>query len=85
MNIVERLGLVVWVNDMKSARSSLCHLGNIHYVSKRLKYIYLYVDYNTADQLIKRIESMPFVKKVDPSRRKDISLDFDHYQLDVMY
>ena len=38
-----RLGLAVWVKDLKAARS-LGRLGNIHYISKRLKVRYLYID-----------------------------------------
>ncbi|MBA4541747.1 MULTISPECIES: YlbG family protein [Thermoactinomyces] len=75
MDIVERLGLAVWVKDLKAARS-LGRLGNIHYISKRLKYVYLYVDGKTSDQVIRRIEKLPFVKRVEPSQRMNISLEF---------
>jgi uncharacterized protein YlbG (UPF0298 family) len=36
MKIVERLGLAVWVKDLKAAKS-LERIGNVHYISKRLK------------------------------------------------
>jgi uncharacterized protein YlbG (UPF0298 family) len=75
MDIVERLGLAVWVKDLKAARS-LGRMGNIHYISKRLKYVYLYVDGKTADQVIHRIEKLPFVKRVERSQRMYISFDF---------
>lgn len=75
MDIVERLGLAVWVKDLKAARS-LARLGNIHYISKRLKYVYLYIDGQTAEQLINRIECLPFVKKVEKSQRNQITLRF---------
>ncbi|MEW9033841.1 MAG: DUF2129 domain-containing protein [Planifilum fimeticola] len=55
MKITERLGLAVWVKDLKAARS-LGRLGNIHYISKRLKYVYLYIDGKKADQMIERVE-----------------------------
>jgi uncharacterized protein YlbG (UPF0298 family) len=51
-------------------------MGNIHYISKRLKYVYLYVDGKTADQVIHRIEKLPFVKRVERSQRMNISFDF---------
>jgi uncharacterized protein YlbG (UPF0298 family) len=76
MNIAERLGLAVWVKDLKAARS-LGRMGNIHYISKRLKYVYLYVDGRTADQLIHRIERLPYVQRVERSQRMKISLDFN--------
>lgn len=76
MNIAERLGLAVWVKDLKAARS-LGRMGNIHYISKRLKYVYLYVDGRMADQLIHRIERLPYVQRVERSQRMKISLDFN--------
>ncbi|AUS09631.1 DUF2129 domain-containing protein [Laceyella sacchari] len=75
MDIVERLGLAVWVKDIKAARS-LGRMGNIHYISKRLKYVYLYVDGKTADQVIHRIERLPYVQRVERSQRTNISFDF---------
>jgi uncharacterized protein YlbG (UPF0298 family) len=75
MEIAERLGLAVWVKDLKAARS-LGRMGNIHYMSKRLKYVILYVDGKSADQLIRRIERLPFVKRVERSQRNRLSLDF---------
>ncbi|TCP64930.1 YlbG family protein [Baia soyae] len=75
MNMVERLGLVVWVKDLKSAKS-LSRMGNIHYISKRFKYVILYIDRKSADQWIKRIERLPYVVRVERSYRSSISLDF---------
>ncbi|PTX58294.1 uncharacterized protein YlbG (UPF0298 family) [Melghirimyces profundicolus] len=73
--IAERLGLAVWVKDLKAARS-LGRLGNIHYMSKRLKYVFLYVDGKKADQMIRRIEQMHFVTRVDRSLRRELETEF---------
>ncbi len=75
MRFAERLGLAVWVKDLKAARS-LERLGNVHYISKRLNYVYLYIDGKMADQLIKRIEQLPWVNRVEPSQRRSLSMDF---------
>ncbi|SMO61905.1 YlbG family protein [Melghirimyces algeriensis] len=75
LEIAERLGLAVWVKDLKAARS-LGRFGNIHYVSKRLKYVFLYVDGKKANQLIYRIERMPFVTRVDRSLRRELATEF---------
>jgi uncharacterized protein YlbG (UPF0298 family) len=75
MDIAERLGLAVWVKDLKAARS-LRLMGNIHFMSKRLKYVYLYIDGQVADQVICRIERLPYVQRVEPSQRMHISIDF---------
>lgn len=81
MNMVERLGLAVWVKDLKSAKS-LSRMGNIHYISKRFKYVILYIDGKSADQWIRRIERLPYVQRVERSYRSTISLDFGK-QLDL--
>lgn len=74
MKITERLGLAVWVKDLKAARS-LGRLGNIHYMSKRMKYVYLYIDGKKADQTIERIERMPFVTRVERSLRRELATE----------
>lgn len=75
VEIAERLGLAVWVKDLKAARA-LGRLGNIHYVSKRLKYVFLYVDGKQADQIIRRMERMPFVTRIDRSHRRELATEF---------
>jgi uncharacterized protein YlbG (UPF0298 family) len=74
--ISERLGLAVWVKDLKAART-LGRLGNIHYVSKRLKYVFMYIDGRKADQMIRRIERMHFVSRVDRSLRRELSTEYN--------
>jgi uncharacterized protein YlbG (UPF0298 family) len=66
----DRLGLAVWVKDLKAARS-LRRLGNIHFVSKRLKYVYLYIDGRKSDQTIRKIERLPYVTRVERSPRRE--------------
>ncbi|OYD08912.1 YlbG family protein [Paludifilum halophilum] len=75
IEIAERLGLAVWVKDLKAARS-LGRMGNIHYVSKRLKYVFLYIDGRKADRMIPRIERMPFVTRVERSLRRELATEF---------
>jgi uncharacterized protein YlbG (UPF0298 family) len=74
--ISERLGLAVWVKDLKAART-LGRLGNIHYVSKRLKYVFMYIDGRKADQMIRRIERMHFVSRVERSLRRELSTEYN--------
>lgn len=76
--IAERLGLAVWVKDLKAARS-LGRMGNIHYISKRLKYVFMYIDGQRADQMIRRIERLHFVSRVDRSMRREWATEFNHF------
>jgi len=71
----DRLGLAVWVKDLKAARS-LRRMGNIHFVSKRLKYVYLYIDGRKSDQTIRKIERLPYVTRVERSLRREWTTDF---------
>lgn len=76
MQIAERTGLAVWVKDLRKARS-LGRFGNIHYMSKRLNYVCMYIDARKERQLVQRIQKMPFVIRVEKSLRKEISTEFE--------
>lgn len=76
MRIAERTGLAVWVKDLRKARS-LGRFGNIHYMSKRLKYVCMYIDARKEHQLIQRIQKLPFVTRVEKSLRKEIPTEFE--------
>jgi uncharacterized protein YlbG (UPF0298 family) len=75
LQTAERLGLAVWVKDLKAARS-LGRMGNIHYMSKRLKYVFMYIDGRRANQLIRRIERLSFVTRVERSFRRELATEF---------
>lgn len=76
MQIAKRTGLAVWVKDLRKARS-LGRFGNIHYMSKRLKYVCVYIDARKEQQLINRIRKMPFVIRVEKSLRKEIPTEYE--------
>ena len=59
----ERQALVVWLYTLKPIKQ-LKKFGNIHYISKRLKYIYLYVAKDEAESVMERLSTFHFVRKV---------------------
>ncbi|TCS78237.1 YlbG family protein [Tepidibacillus fermentans] len=69
--IPKRTGLVVWVNDLRAARN-LERIGNIHFISKRLKYVVLYINERDLRKTISYLERLPFVTKVERSYRSEI-------------
>ena len=73
----ERQALVVWLYTLKPIKQ-LKKFGNIHYVSKRLKYIYLYVSKDEVESVTERLSHFHFVRKVEPSLRQEIRMDFTH-------
>ncbi|WP_339061636.1 YlbG family protein [Tepidibacillus marianensis] len=74
--IPKRAGLVIWVNDLRAARN-LERTGNIHFISRRLKYVVMYINERDLRKTISYLERLPFVQKVERSYRSEIiHMDF---------
>jgi len=74
--IPKRAGLVIWVNDIRAARN-LERIGNIHFISRRLKYVVMYINEKDLRKTISYLEKLPFVQKVERSYRTEIiHMDF---------
>jgi len=67
----KRVGLVVWLKDLRAAKN-LGRFGNVHYISKRLKYAVVYVNAAEAEQKALHLGKLHFVKKVEYSYRHEI-------------
>ncbi|WP_418367284.1 YlbG family protein [Tepidibacillus sp. LV47] len=76
MMIPKRTGLVVWINDLRAARN-LERIGNIHFISRRLKYVILYINEKDLRKTMSYLQRLPFVEKVERSYRSEIvQMDF---------
>lgn len=71
----ERTGLIVWVNDLKSARN-LDRYGTIHYMSKKMQYVAMYVNADRVEETIKNLQKYPFIKKIERSYRNEIKTEY---------
>lgn len=68
----KRCGLIVYMRNLRQARQ-LRRFGNVEYVSRKMRYVLLYVD---ADKLVEKqtkIEQLNFVVKTQISRRPDLN------------
>lgn len=74
--IVERTGLIVWVSDLKAARN-LEKYGSVHYMSRKMHYVAMYVNADRAEDTIRNIQRLGFVKKVERSYRNEIPTEYD--------
>ncbi len=72
----ERAGLIVWVNDLKSAKN-LERYGTIHYISKRMHYVVMYVNADRSEDTMKQLQKLPFVKKIERSYRNEIKTEYN--------
>lgn len=77
LEITPRRGLIVWVYSLKQLKN-LRRFGYVHHVSRKQKYVVLYVDDIDVDETINRIEKQFFVRSVDKSMRPDINMNFDN-------
>ncbi|GKQ42817.1 hypothetical protein RD055328_07400 [Companilactobacillus sp. RD055328] len=71
-----RKGLIIWMYSLRGQKS-LKNLGNVYYVSKKMKYAVMYVDKKNLEATIEKISKMRFVKKVELSLRDEIDMDFE--------
>lgn len=64
--IKPRQSLIVYVNSLRSVRQ-LRRYGRVEYVSKRMRYVILYMDQTDIEVTYHKVKELKFVKKVDYS------------------
>ncbi len=73
--ISERTGLIIWLQDTKQAKN-LDKYGVIYYISRQMNYVVLYVNADRAEDTMKIIQRLPYVKKVERSYRGEIPTEY---------
>ncbi|OBR64884.1 hypothetical protein A7K91_04710 [Paenibacillus oryzae] len=71
----DRTGFIVWVSDLKAARS-LERFGNVHYMSRKLHYVVLYMNADRAEEAVKQMSRLSFVRKVERSYRSELKTEY---------
>ena len=71
-----RTGLIIWTHHLKAVKM-LERYGNVHYVSKKMKYVVMYVNKDQALQTVKQLEQLNFVKSVEYSYRNKIKTEYN--------
>ncbi|MCP8970267.1 YlbG family protein [Ectobacillus ponti] len=77
----QRQGIIVYLHSLKHAKLLRKH-GNIHYISKRFKYVVLYCDMEQADALAEKLKKFPFVKRVEKSYRPFLKTEYENSKPD---
>ena len=72
----ERAGIIVWMNDIKSARG-LEKYGTVHYISKKMKYVVMYVNAEKYEYIATSLAKLPFVEQVERSLRTEIKTEYN--------
>ncbi|MFD4815355.1 YlbG family protein [Peribacillus butanolivorans] len=76
-----RQGIIVYLHTLKQAKM-LRKFGNIHYVSKKLKYVVLYTNMDEVEPLVEKLNNYSFVKKVDLSYKPLLKVEFENSKPD---
>jgi uncharacterized protein YlbG (UPF0298 family) len=77
----QRQGIIVYLHSLKHAKL-LRKYGNIHYISRRFKYVVLYCDMNQVAFLTEKLNGFPFVKRVELSYRPFLKTEFENSKPD---
>ncbi|MBB5172198.1 YlbG family protein [Texcoconibacillus texcoconensis] len=73
--IGDRVGIAVWIKSLKQVKQ-LRRFGNIHYVSRRMKYVILYCEQDEVETTMEKISSLHFVKEVQMSMRPWVNTEY---------
>ena len=73
--LAERTGFIIWVSDVKAARN-LEKYGSVHYISRRMQYVVMYVNADRADDTMKNIRRLSYVRKIERSYRNEIKTEY---------
>lgn len=71
----ERTGFIIWITDAKTARN-LEKYGSLHYISRKMLYAVLYVNADRAEETMKNIKRLSYVKKIERSYRNEIKTEY---------
>ncbi len=75
--LTQRQGLVVWLYSLKQAKM-LRRFGNVHYISKKLKYVVMYCNQEDLPGIMEKLNSYSFVKKVEPSYKPFLKVEYEN-------
>ena len=73
---VERQGVIVYLKHLKHSKQ-FRKVGTIHYVSRKMKYVLIYMNAEDVNEALHKLKSMKFVSKVEISPRKEIDKDLE--------
>ena len=75
--IKQRQGIIVYLYHLKQSKI-LRKYGTIQYVSRKMKYVILYVDQDQLEETIQKVAKLKFVKTVMKSPQPEIKRDFQN-------
>lgn len=77
----DRQGLIVYVHQLKQAKS-LRKYGHVHFISRKLKYVVVYMDQDKIESTKEKLSKLPYVKKVLESQRPYLKTEYENAKPD---
>lgn len=74
---VKRQGLVVWFQNKRNIRQ-LKRFGHLLYVSMRMRYAIIYVNQTEIEEVVKKLQKLSFVSKIEQSYRPFVETTYDN-------
>lgn len=72
----DRTGLIVRVSNKRNVKR-LMKFGVLHYISRKMSYVILYVDTQNVDTIIEKIQKENYVSSVEKSHLKDLPITYN--------
>ena len=79
--MIDRQGIIVYVNQLKHAKS-LRKYGHVHFISRKLKYVVMYCNQTDVEGTLQKLQRLPFVKGVEESFRPFLKTEFENAKPD---
>ncbi len=76
-----RQGIIAYLHTLKQVKM-LRRFGNIHYVSKKMKYVVLYTNMDEVEAVVAKLKNYSFVKKVEVSQKPFIKTEYENSKPD---
>lgn len=77
----ERTGYIIWVSDLKAAKN-LDKYGSVHYLSRRMHYVVMYVNADRAEDIMKNVRKLSYVRRIERSYRNEIKTEYSKSESD---
>lgn len=71
MNLVSRISLILYLNNMKQVRH-LRKYGHLVHVNHERQYVVLYIDNHKVDQRVTQLMKLKYVEDIDGSPYKNL-------------
>lgn len=75
LTVKKRRCLIIWVYSLKQLKT-LKRYGLVHYVSRKMKYVVVYMNEDEIELAEPKISGLHFVRKVERSYRPDVEMNF---------